>query len=591
MPAPENTFSATGPNLIPLVMTMLPPRRRGAFCAIGGLALALHVSLLADSKPVPPTGPTDRAVELAPMLVEGAKFYVPIEPGWRVAELPGFRVYSHGSGATKRIMEELQVVREAVGLVWGDERMLRQMVSVVVCDNEPEFLRWANVSPAAFDRLTRAIRTPSGLVLVLNGEDDTIHRAAGRAYVHGLLEGSGMPRWLQEGLAAIINSAELAGDHLIVGKISFDPRDNISLDQLRDLSMTAAFATTPLGNRTPDSTRVGSINATDSGPMLINNRGEAVEVLVDGLPPTFGELRKAVQEEIDRRYDRRTQAQGDAEFTGYLRDSIVMDLEKLFDPKAEETVRWRMNAWAFMHLGLFGHQNRYRPALAAFVQMLQRNPGRSPTELFNEAFGESTGRFELRMRTYAEGGNYVALNFKLDRPFVPATPMLEQLSESNVLLLKARLYGATGRQEEARDFLQRGYAEPSNRTPSYVVALAQALRETDRPQALQMLDAAGQKGQLEHDGRRLQAELRLEKLTAQNPRLTPGELSLVLDPLFAALNQGDTSEHLFVLIGRAWQASATPPTDGQLNALRLGMRYHPESSRIGELLTQLERKG
>lgn len=572
-------------------MTMLCFDRRGAPCAVGLLFLALSVALFADTKTASPVAPADRVVELTPLLVEGAKFYVPLEPGWKVAELPGFRVYSHGAVATKRIMEELQVVREAVGLVWGDDRLLRQMVSVVVCADEPEFLRWANVSPAAFDRLTRAVRTPAGLVLVLNGGDETIHRAAGRAYVHGLLEGSGLPRWLQEGLAAIVNSAELRGDHLIVGKINFDPRDDVPLDQLRNLSMTAAFATTDLGRRVPDSTRVASVNSPDSGPLLVNNRGDPIEVLVDGLPPTFGELREAVEQEMDRRYDRRTQAQGDAEFTGYLRDSIVMDLEKLFDPRAEETVRWRMNAWAFLHLGLFGHENRYRPALAAFVQKLQENPDRAPAELFKEAFGESPGRFELRMRTYAEGGNYVALNYKLDRPFEPAAPLLEQMSESNILLLKARLYGATGRQEEAREFLWRGYAEPSNRTPSYVVTLAQALRNSDQAQALLVLDAAGQKDRLEPEGRRLQAELRLEKLTARNPRLTPGELSLVLDPLFAALNQGDVSEHLFVLIGRAWQASATPPTDGQLNALRLGLRYHPESTRIGELLARLERRG
>lgn len=573
-------------------MTMSLPHRRGALCVAGLFsALALGLPLSADTKSTSPTTPADRVVELTPLIVEGAKLYVPSEPGWKVAELPGFRVYSHGSGATNRIMEELQVVREAVGLVWRDERLLKQLVSVVVCDNEPEFLRWANVSPAAFDRLTRAIRTPSGLVLVLNGGDDTVHRAVGRAYVHGLLQGSGMPRWLQEGLAAIINSAELHGDRLIVGKINFDPRDAVSTDELRDLSMSAAFATTAVGGRTPDSTRVGNVNAPGSDPILINNRGDAVEILVDGVPPTFGELRKAVEEELDRRYERRTQAQGDAEFTGYLRDSIVMDLEKLFDPKAEETVRWRMNAWAFLHLGLFGHENRYRPALAAFVQMLQENPERSPVELFKETFGESPGRFELRMRSYAEGGNYVALDFKLDRRFEPATPMLESLPEANVLLLKARLYGATGRRDEARDFLRRGYAEPSNRLPDFVAAYAQLLRQSDRPEALRVLDAADQKGRLSHDGRCLLAELRLEKLTAQNPRLTPGELSLVLDPLFAALNQGDVSEPLFVLIGRAWQASATPPTDGQLNALRLGLRYYPESARLGEMLRQFESKG
>ena len=554
-----------------------------------GCALALVPVLSAADQPA--AKPAERAVELAPVTIEASALYVPQEPGWEVAEVPGFRVYSHGSPAAKRILADLQVVRETVGLVWGDERLLRQWITVVVCADEPEFLRWGKVASGAFDRLVRAVRTPTGIVLVVNGADDTINRAVGRAYVRALIAGSNLPRWLQEGLASILNSAELQGDRLIVGKVARDPRDQVTLDDLTDTQWRLASLRSESGFPVSDSTSLSGVNAASGGPRMLNSRGDEVELLVDGMPPTVGEMKRAVNQELDRRRERLDTAKGDTEFSGYLTDSMVMDLDKLLDPQAEETIRWRMNAWAFTHLGLFGDKSQFRPAFASFIQKLQQSPERKPVELFREAFNQSPGSFELRMRTYAEGANYEALNFKLEKPFAPTPLALTVAPESSVLLLKARVYTATGREGEARGFLQRGYAEPSNRTPSYIAAFAQVLRAFDRPQALRVLEAAEQKSNLDHAGRRLQAELRLETFTAKNPKLTPGELAQVLNPLFAALNQGDNSEHLFVLIGRAWLASAVPPRDEHLNALRLGLSYYPQSARIGDLLKQLEHKG
>ncbi|HEX2860600.1 MAG TPA: hypothetical protein VHN79_03130, partial [Lacunisphaera sp.] len=507
-------------------MKLFFPLFRRACRASVGFALAGFASLIAASKPASPADTPGRVIELTPLRIEGERSYVPLEPGWRVGEVPGFRVYSHGDAAAKSILVELQIVREALGLVWGDERLLRQWVTVVVCADEPEFLRWTHVPAGAFDRLARAVRTPAGLVLVFNGGDTTVHRAAGRAYVRALLDGSNVPRWLQEGLASVLNATELQGDRMIVGQLKFDRRDAVSISQLDDTAVAVGFS----GGRN-DITPLGNVNVPGSGPILTNRRGDPMEVLVDGRIPTVGEVRQAVEEEKARRQDRKLNAHGDAEFTGYLRDTVVMDLEKVLDPQAEETVRWRMNAWAFTHLALFGDKSRFRPALTAFVQKLQESPTERPEILFKETFGESPGRFELRIRTYAEGGSHDALNFKLDKPYEPRAPALEPLPEASVLLVKARLFGATGHGGEARDFLEKGYVEPSNRAPAYVAALAEAWREADRPRALTVLETAGTGG-LDHEGRRLLAELRLAKLTAQQPQLDRAALSQVLDPLF-----------------------------------------------------------
>jgi hypothetical protein len=155
-------------------------------------------------------------------------------------------------------------------------------------------------------------------------------------------------------------------------------------------------------------------------------------------------------------------------------------------------------------------------------------------------------------------------------------------------MLKSRVYSATGREAEARELLQKGYADPGNRTPAYVFTLARAVGRTDRAAALELLTTAEAKSQLDHPGRRFLAELRLEKLTAGDHRLGKDGLAQVLTPLFTCLNAGDESEQVFVLIGRTWLASSVPPKEDNLNALRLGLKLYPRSQAIAELLQRLE---
>jgi hypothetical protein len=517
---------------------------------------------------------TSEPLKLDTVIVTTTPDYRPIEGGWQVGQVPGFLVFSHGNAAVKTVMEQLQLARAAFTLVWKDEELVRRPMTVVVTADEPEFLAWAKLSPMAMDRTALAVATPAGPVLLVNGGHDAVHRAVGRGYVLAQLRDTPLPRWLQEGIAQVVNSAEAEGDRLRVGRVQQDERNTISLEVIREAGF-AAMAMDASGSR------------LDEVSGLANRRGDPMEIRINGLVPTRLELERYVDDEGQRREKERHTYAPTGDFLSYLADGIVMDLDKVFDPEAPDTVAWRMNAWGFTHYSLFADNQRHQPQFLKFVRLLLRENGRAPVALLQEVYGMTAGKLELNLSLYAKGARYSVFDFKLAEPFQAVKADMAAAPETNVLQLRARVLGATGRSEDARQLLARGYANPANRTPSYVTQFIALERAHDALRAGELLEDAARREQLDNAGRRMLASARLERLQ-QAGKLSSGDLRMVLLPLFAALNQGDQSEELFVLIGRAWVASAVPPKPEHLNALRMGLTFHPGSKQLADLLRLLE---
>lgn len=520
-------------------------------------------------------GPT---VELDRMIITTSPDYRFLETGWEVGEVPGLRIFSHGNAAAKRISEHLQLAREAFGLVWKDEALLRQIVTVVVTADDAEFLAWADLPPTAMDRTVRVVSAPGGTVLLVNGANLSAHRTAGRGFVLALLSRTKLPPWLKEGLAQIVNSVEAQGDRLIVGKVQQDVRNHLALETLDQMDIMM-LRNPPQGYGT---------GRFDEQPYLVNSRGNNVEVLVDGMVGTRGDIEQALRDEKIRRIDERYTYAGSTDFISFLDDGVVMDLEKILDPAARDSVAWRMNAWGFTHYSLFGEKKRYYDEFLRFVQALEKSPARAPVDVFKETFQVSPGKYELSLALYVKQASYEIYDFRLAEPFKPAVLALNSVLESNVLQLKARVYAATARAEVARQFMEHGYGNPQNRTPAYVRQYIELERAHDADRAARLLEDADRRELLDNPGRRLLAEARLGRLQRAGAKLSPQDLRMVLTPLFAAFEKGDQTEEMFVLIGKAWAASAVPPRDEHLNALRLGLTIHPQSKQLAELLKQLE---
>jgi hypothetical protein len=552
----------------------LPVRRLPRAVVVAGLLLAGSSLPAADPAP----GAT---LKLDTVTVTATQDYRPLEDGWQVGTVPGFLVFSHGNAAVTTVVEQLQLARAAFALVWKDEALVRRPMTVVVTADEPDFRAWARVPAFDMDLTLRVVATSSGPVLVVNGQHDAVHRAVGRGYVLAQLRDTKLPRWLQEGMAQVINSAEAEGDHLRVGRVQQDPRNTVSLAAVREAAMVTQMS------MPTDGGRFGQIGA-EGGTVPTNARGDAVDIRINGMTPTWHELAQHLDEEQRRRLEERHSYTPTGDFLSHLADGMTMPLRQVFEPDAPDTVTWRMNAWAFTHYSLFGEKQRHRENLFKFVQQLGREPARAPVDVLADVYGMPAGKLELQLSLYAKGSVYRIFDFKLAEPFNAEKAAMASVPEANVLQLRARVFGATGRAEEARKILAYGYANAANRTPSYISQFVALERAHDPARASELLEHAAQREQLDNPGRRLLAAARLERLQHTQAKLQPQDLNQVLGPLFAALNQGDQSEELFVLIGRAWAASAVPPKQEHLNALRLGLTFHPKSRQLAELLRQLE---
>ena len=528
---------------------------------------------VAASRGADAPGPT---LTLDPVQVVSVPDYKPLETGWQVSDVPGFRIFSHGNAAAKTVADQLQLTRAAFGLVWNDEALMRRPLTVVVTADEAEFLAWAKVPATAMDRTVSGVATPSGPVMLVNGGLENVQRATGRGYVLAQLQDTKLPRWFQEGIAQVANSAEAVGDRLQIGRVQQDPRNSVSLDTIREMRSQIAFSVP------------GGVSRLEPVTGIKNRRGEEVEVRINGLTPTIDELERHLNDEALRRAEENYVYNPDTDFLNFLNDGVVMSLAKILSPDASDSVRWRMNAWGFTHYSLFAHKQQHRDAFLKFVRQLEREPGRNPVELAEQAYGASAGKIELNLALYARSGTYAAFDYKLAEPFRAVKAALENVPEANVVQLRARVYSATGRTEEARQLLAHGYANPANRTAAYLSQFVALERAHDPERAAQLLEEAARREQLDNPGRRMLADARLTRLQRNGARLSENDLRMVLLPLFAALNQGDQSEELFVLIGKAWAASAIAPKPEHLNALRLGLTYHPQSRELAELLQRLE---
>jgi hypothetical protein len=519
---------------------------------------------------------------LDPIKVVATPDYQPVEEGWQVGQVPGFLLFSHGNSAVKTVADQLQLARAAVGLVWSEPALLRRPMTVVITADEREFIAWSKVAPFSMDMTLRVVPTPAGPVLLVNGDQEAVHRAVGRGYVLAQLRDTRFPRWFQEGLAQVVNSAEAEGDRLRVGRVQQDPRNAVPLRTVRDAMIATQMSMPAEGQLDP----VGSAD-TPGAAGITNARGDKMDIRINGLTPTWHELEQHLEDETRRRMLERENYTPTSDFASYLADSTTMSLEKVFAPGAPDTIDWRMNAWGFVHYSLFGEKQRHQPEFLQFVRQLGREPERAPVEVFQEAYKLTPRKFEFQLALYAKSTSYQIFDFKLAQPFQPAKPAMAPCPEANVLQLRARVLASTERAEEARQLLTRGYANPANRTPSYVSQFAALERERDPARAAELLENAARREQLDNAGRLMLAAARLERLRS-SAKLSPDDLRTVLLPLFAALEKGEQSEQLFILIGQAWAASAVPPKPEHLNALRLGLTYYPKSRQLAELLKQLE---
>jgi hypothetical protein len=513
---------------------------RHRFCL--AVAAALGGSLLSAA-------PADEpALELPKYTVTGTPDLPPPE-SWRYAEFPGFAVLSNASDAkTRQIIGNFELFRLAVSIVWPLPDKTSVPVSIIVCGardsfdafvpkvrrGRPEllsmFLRDAEHGAIVIDAQTAAIFSdePTGAP----NEDRVGYEVEPanlleREYIRFLLSRKGevLPVWMEEGMIQILLAMKVRREQIVFGRVE-DP--------------------TLLGSREfPASESEAAVNYGTAGSPIDYPR-YPVE---------------------------------DRDFNYVFRRRALIPLEQFFavtrdSPEASRTLgdnRWVKQAYAFVHLCLFGRGGRFQKPFAAFLQRASQGP--VSEAMFQECFGMNYREMQVELRLYMSSTEHQSreFNFKKGKELPAPVPLtFRDAEEFESARIKGDALLLGGQLELAEAVLLPAYLRGS-RDPALLATLGlyeRAAGHEDR--ARKFLEAAVTRKVVRPEAYLELARLRYADALAQpaeEGRFSAGQVTGITQLLYVARHQPPHLPQLYELLAETWQHSHA--TIGREDALIL----------------------
>jgi hypothetical protein len=497
-------------------------------------------------------------VELPTIVVTDSRELPPPE-SWRYVAIPGFEVLSNASDkATQRLLRDFDLFRQALGHVWT--LPAGGTTSLIICGRGGKFDAFVpSARKAATDAayaslfLKKGVRTAIVIDLqattlrVLNVEGDQAAEQgidAGlvsiehdkqlyREYVRYLLSRSEprLPAWYEEGVAQIIM------------RMKFDRRwiQFAKLEDPNTISPSAAF--------------VAGVNAA------------------------------ALAEDPDASTMPGAPAE-DRDFNVALQRKALVPMEKFFSithdaPEALNVLgnnRWSKQAYAFVHLCLYGHKGKFQEKFARFLERSAREP---VTEaMFKECFGMSYKSMLLEIRSYCDFTVYTHKEFRAKGDvLIPMPPApLREATPSEIGRIKGEAFVLAGHDNAARTELIAPYLR-GERDPELLAALGlheQNAGETQR--ARKFLEAAFAGKTTRAEACIELARLRYADALAQpavGAEFSAAQVSGVLAPLLIARRQPPPRAGLYELAAETWMHSAVRPQRTDIALLIEGAQLFP----------------
>ena len=527
--------------------------------------VALPAATTRGEADTPPPGET---VALPDFTVTGKK-EPPAPESWQYVRLEdGMEVLSNASErASRKLLRDFQMFQQALALAWpalGNQTMPVAR-TLILCGRRDKFDDFVARDPGRTDlgttsRFVRNREQTSIIVdlqsttLNLSGLDDDgtgnttrfevdPYKQLYREYVRYLLSNSPTrsPPWLQEGIAQIVMAMEFTPDWVKLGEI--------------------------------DSGAGGPAVATDAAATPSDDAGEEAPAET---------------------------SVGDRPFTMVLRKRALMPMDKLFAvtadaPEATNPLgnnRWAKQAYAFVHLCLYGNNGRFKAPFDEFTKRLATQP--VSEALFKECFKMSYRDMLFELRAHIDGGPHRTDVFKLkpDSPrFGGAPVVLREATQSEVGRIKGDAQRLAGRTNDALISYNDAYVR-GEREPILLAAYGIAASETGQSdRALPLLEAA-----VKGPGTRRPTayiELARQRLIAAKAKAGPDgriddtQMATVMEPLMKARSIRLPVPGLYEVLAQAWLASATPPKLENFGLIGEGVRLFPRDLALLYPLAQL----
>lgn len=531
------------------------------------VAWGMLVSLLVAGPLAAQQGGTagEPVIELPKFVVTDSRELPPPE-SWRYATIPGFEILTNASDrATQRLLRDFGMFRQALGHVWPIPQRVSQSTALIICGRGNKFNGFIpagrSVPDAGFASLFLKQGNRTAIVIdlaattlnVLNvdglndaatgtdsGQISVEHdKQLYREYVRYLLSQNEprFPAWLEEGLSQIIM------------KMQFDKRwiEFAKLEDPNTVSTQAAM--------------VAELNALSAAD-------DPDSPLLPGAPAEDRDFNAALRRRALIKFDRFFAVKHDSsEATNVLGNNV-----------------WAKQAYAFVHMCLYGYKGKFQKQFTTFIQRAAREP---VTEaMFKECFNMSYNSMLTEIRSYCEFTVYEARIFRSKEDvIIPPPPLdLRDATQAEVGRIKGEAMVLAGRLKEARTELVAAYTR-GERDPNLLAALGlyeRAHGEEDR--ARKFLEAAYAGKSKRIDACVELAKFRfadaLAKPEAPNGRFSAAQVAAILEPLKLARGQPPPTFALYETAADTWMKAATTPSRDDARMVIEGAMVFPARMKL-----------
>lgn len=274
------------------------------------------------------------------------------------------------------------------------------------------------------------------------------------------------------------------------------------------------------------------------------------------------------------------------DFNRMLNRRALIPMKQFFaGPPSEYRTFWNAQAYAFVHMCLYGRGLKYQRPFIQFITRLGREP--LTEQLFTECFKMNYDGMARELRGYIDFTDHKYMRFVAKKgQSLPDPPPfdLRDAPDAVVGRIKGEALRLAGHGAEAHNALIAPYIR-GERDPRLLAALGLDERragEDDR--ARKFLEAAST-AKVDRARAYLElARLRLKEARAK-PALPEGRLSdvqvaSVLTPLFTARQTPPPMADVYVLIAETWSLSAAAPARDHFEVVLEGVRQFPRHAAL-----------
>ena len=277
------------------------------------------------------------------------------------------------------------------------------------------------------------------------------------------------------------------------------------------------------------------------------------------------------------------------------RRGMLSMADLLADPPRRTGTFWNAQAYAFVHMCLYGRNQKYQRAFLEFVTRLSREP--LSEELFKECFKIDYKKMALELRGYVDFTDHKYMQFAAKKgQSLPDPPPFELRDAPDAVVgrIKGEAFRLGGHGEAAHNALIAPFIR-GERDPRLLAALGldeKIAGHDDR--ARKFLEAAST-AKVDRTRAYLElARLRLDAVRAKpalaNGMLDSAQVTSVLTPLFIARKTPPPMAEVYALIAETWTISGAAPQQEHVDVVLEGVRKFPRDTALVMAATMLTAK-